>query len=134
MKCLIIDDEAFNREVAVTLLSDLAECEEADCGTEAIAKFTAALESNAPYDLLLLDIMMPGMNGHETARAIRTIEKERATDISKRVKLVMLTALNSPQDAMDSFCSAQSSAYIIKPVSKEKILNVISTLGLLKKK
>ena len=134
MKCLIIDDEVFSREVVVSLLKDVAECDEAADGSEAIAKFRSAMVTDTPYDLIILDIMMPEMSGHETAKAIRALEKEHRLEIGKRVKIVMLTALNSPQDAMDSFCSAQSAAYIVKPVSRENLFNIISKLGLMKKK
>ena len=134
MRCLIVDDEGFSREFVATLLKDIAECEEAATGNEAVAKFTAAQEGGAPFDLILLDIMMPEMNGHDTAKAIRSIEKERGLDLNNRVKIVMLTALNSTQDAMESFCSAQSAAYIVKPVSRENLLGVISKLGLSRKK
>lgn len=133
MKCLIVDDEGFSRELVATLLNDVAECEQAASGSEAVAKFTAALD-DVPFDLVLMDIVMPEMNGHEASKAIRTIEKEHGLDMGKRAKIVMLTALNSTQDAMESFCSAQSAAYIVKPVSKENLYNVISKLGLLKKK
>jgi two-component system chemotaxis response regulator CheY len=133
MKCLIIDDEEFNRDFAATLLEGLAECDGASDGNEAVAKFSQALEGGTPYDLILMDIIMPDMNGHETAKAIRAIEMERGFDVGKRVKIVMLTSLNSPQDAMEAFCSAQSAAYIVKPISKEKLLGIISKLGLLKK-
>jgi two-component system, chemotaxis family, chemotaxis protein CheY len=133
MKCLIIDDEEFNREFVATLLEGVAECEGAAGGNEAISKFCLALDGEIPYDMILLDIIMPDMNGHETAKAIRAIEKERGFDVGKRVKIVIATALNSPQDAMESFCSAQSAAYLVKPISKEKLLGIISKLGLLKK-
>ena len=134
MKCLIIDDDEFNRDYVATLLGSEAQCEEACNGKDAVAKFAAALESNAPFDLVLLDIMMPDMNGHEIARAIRAIEKDHRLEAGKRVNIVMLTALNSPQDAMESFCTAQSAAYLVKPVSREKLYGVISKLGLNRKR
>jgi two-component system chemotaxis response regulator CheY len=133
VKCLLIDDEEFNRDFVATLLEGVAECDGAAGGSEAVAKFCLALDGEAPYDLILMDIIMPDMNGHETAKAIRTIEKERGFEIGKRVKIVMLTSLNSPQDAMEAFCSAQSAAYIVKPISKEKLIGTIAKLGLLKK-
>ncbi|HKZ17840.1 MAG TPA: response regulator [Geobacteraceae bacterium] len=133
MKCLIIDDDEFNRDFVATLLGDVAECDEAANSEEGVAGFTEALQSDAPYDLIFQDIMMPGINGHETAKTIRSIEKAKGIQAGKGVRIVMLTALNSPQDAMESFCAFQSAAYVVKPVSKEKLLDVISTLGLLKK-
>ena len=134
MKCLIIDDDEFNRDYVAALLGSEAQCEQARNGKEAVEKFVTALESNAPFDLVLLDIMMPDMNGHEIARAIRAIEKDHRLEAGKRVNIVMLTALNSPQDAMESFCTAQSAAYLVKPVSREKLSGVISKLGLNRKR
>lgn len=132
MKCLVVDDEVFTRELVVSMLDGMAECEEAASGGEALTKFSAALESDTPFDLVLMDIMMPGMNGHETAKAIRSAERGRGGG-GQNVKIVMLTALNTVEDAMESFCSAQSAAYIVKPVSREKLHATISKLGLKKK-
>ena len=129
MKCLIVDDEVFCREFVSTLLRSTAECHQASNGTEALEKYNSALASKEPYDLIILDIMMPGMNGHDAAKAIRTIEKTQKTD--KKVSIVMLSALNSANDAMESFCQAQSAAYLVKPVSKEGLFNVVNKLGLL---
>jgi two-component system, chemotaxis family, chemotaxis protein CheY len=134
MKCLIVDDDEFNRDYVAALLGNETECEYAGNGRDAVERFSGALEGNAPFDLILLDIMMPEMDGHEAARSIRSIEKERGLHGGERVKIVMLTALNSPQDAMESFCTAQSAAYLVKPVSKEKLAGIISKLGLNRKR
>jgi len=131
MKCLIVDDETFCREFVTTLLRATAECHQAKSGTEALVKYNSALASGEPYDLIIMDIMMPGMSGHDAAQAIRSIEKEQKP--AKRVSIVMLTALNSANDAMKSFCQAQSAAYLVKPVSKEGLFNVVSKLGFLKR-
>jgi two-component system, chemotaxis family, chemotaxis protein CheY len=131
IKCLIVDDEVFCREFVATLLRSTAECHQANNGTDALEKYSAALASSEPYDLVILDVMMPGMNGHDAAKAIRSLEK--AQKIDKKVSIVMLTALNSANDAMESFCRAQSAAYLVKPVSKEGLFNVVTKLGLLKR-
>jgi len=131
IKCLIVDDEMFCREFVAALLRSTAECHQASSGTEALEKYSSALASNDPFDLIILDIMMPGMNGHDAAKAIRNLEKEKMPD--KNVSIIMLTALNSANDAMESFCHAQSAAYLVKPVSKEGLFNVVAKLGLLKR-
>lgn len=132
MKCLIVDDEVFCREFVATLLRDVARCDQASEGKAALAKFSQAQQNEEPYDLVILDIMMPGLSGHDTAKAIRSLENEQT--LGKKVNIIMLTALNSANDAMESFCEAQSAAYLVKPVSKDGLFNAISKLGLLKMK
>ncbi|GFO61487.1 two-component system response regulator [Geomonas silvestris] len=127
MKCLIVDDEIFCREFVATLLRSTAECHQAGSGAEALEKFNQALVAKLPFDLVILDIMMPGMNGQEVAKRMREIE---ASQGAKMGHIVMLTALNSANDAMEAFCQAQSAAYLVKPVSKDGLFNMIGKLGL----
>jgi two-component system, chemotaxis family, chemotaxis protein CheY len=131
MKCLIVDDEVFCREFVAALLRSAAECHQASNGKEALEKYHGALAGGEPYDLIILDIMMPGMSGHDAAKAIR--ETETKQGVAKKVSIVMLSALNSANDAMESFCHAQSAAYLVKPVSKEGLFNVIAKLGLMQR-
>jgi len=128
MKCLIVDDEIFCREFVATLLSATADCHQASSGTAALEMHGSAVATGDPYDVIIMDIMMPGMSGHDAAKAIRLMEKEQK--IEKRVNIVMLTALNSANDAMEAFCNAQSAAYLVKPISKDGLFNVLSKLGL----
>jgi two-component system chemotaxis response regulator CheY len=119
--------------MVATMLAGVADCDEVSSGSEALEKFRSAKKAEAPYDLIILDIVMPDMDGHATAMAIRSFEKEHGVPVDKRVKIIMLTALNSPQDAMESLCNAQSAAYIVKPASRENILCTINKLGMRRK-
>ena len=130
MKCLIVDDEVFCREFVATLLRSTADCHHASNGNEALAMYNSALAAEAPFDVIVMDIMMPGMSGHDAALAVRQIEKDR--NLAKAVNIIMLTALNSANDAMESFCNEQSAAYLVKPVSKAALFNVLAKLGLLR--
>ncbi|MEG1067542.1 MAG: LytTR family DNA-binding domain-containing protein [Anaerovoracaceae bacterium] len=69
------------------------------------------------YDLLLLDILMPGFTGIEAAKEIRTSNNE--------VPIVFLTS--SPEFALDSY-SVKARDYIIKPVSKSKLFSVLDSI------
>ena len=129
MKTLIVDDEVFSREFVIALLRSIATCDQAGSAKEAIRKFKAALESDDPYDLIVMDIMMPGLGGHEAVETIRSIEN--AQKPGNPVSIVMLTGLNTAGDAMEAFCSAQSAAYLVKPVSKDDLHTTLSKLGLL---
>lgn len=129
MRCLIVDDLSICRKAVALILKGVAECDDAVDGDEAVAKFRAALQKGEPYDVIFLDILMPGIDGHDTAKAIRAVENELSS--STKVKIIMLTVLNSVNDAMKSFCSAHPVAYIVKPPSKEKFFNTFKELGLI---
>lgn len=69
------------------------------------------------YDMLLLDVLMPGLNGMETAHEIREFDEE--------VKILFLTS--SPEFALESY-SVKATDYILKPVSKARLWHVIDAL------
>jgi two-component system chemotaxis response regulator CheY len=133
MKCLIVDDDKLCREMIAEYLKGRGALDMASNGQEALDKYQAAIESNAPYDLILLDVIMPGMDGHEAAKAIRSSEKERGISPDKGVSIIVLTSLNTPKDAIESYVSAQSSAHLIKPVTRDKLLLTLNKLGLISK-
>lgn len=129
MRCLIVDDETICRKSVALVLKGMAHCDEAANGSEAVIKFSEALKKDEPYDVICLDIIMPGMDGHDTAREIRRIESEMSS--SKKTNIIMLTVLDSVNDAMRSFCYANSTAYMVKPASKDKFIRTFKEVGLL---
>jgi len=128
-RCLIVDDDEVGRCLVAQNLSGV-DCEMAVNGQEAVAKFTAALDGGTPFNLVVLDIMMPEMNGHEAGKALRKAEKERGIPLQEQAKVIMLTARNTPQDVMDAMMSAKSGAYLVKPLDPAKLKESLSKLGL----
>jgi two-component system chemotaxis response regulator CheY len=100
-------------------------------GREAVEAFRLAHTENQPYDLVLMDIMMPEVDGIEALKRIR--EMEAKDGLEPRVKVIMTTALDDPQTVMKSFYDGEASAYIVKPVVKEKLYKELEKLGLLNK-
>jgi two-component system chemotaxis response regulator CheY len=130
IRCLVVDDDELGREMLVTMLEDVAACEIACNGREALEKFMATRDSN-PYDLIFLDIVMPEMDGNEAAREIRRLELERGITPDKGVNIIVLTSLNTADDIIKAYVSAQSAAHLIKPVKPEKLKKTLRTLGLI---
>lgn len=129
MRCLIVDDDVICRKSVALLLKEVAHCDEAADGGEGVEMFEAALRIGEPYDVVFLDIIMPGMDGHEAAMKIRKAEARLVgTEV---VKIIMLTVLNSTNDAMRSFCYAHSAAYLVKPPSEDKFIETFKEVGLL---
>jgi len=133
MKCLIVDDDQLGRELIAEYLNGRGSLDMAANGQEAVEKYRGAIGSGAPYDLILLDIIMPGMDGHEAAKTIRHLEQERGITPDKGVNIIVLTSLSTPKDVIESYVSAQSAAHLVKPVTPEKLLTTLNKLGLISK-
>ena len=71
----------------------------------------------ALYDLICLDIMMPGMNGQEALKLIR--EEESKAKI-KGSKVLMTTALDDSKNVMSAF-KEQCDGYLVKPITTDKL-------------
>ncbi len=111
---MIFDDHAVLREgiryVCLTA-TDLTLVGEAPNGEDALA-----LCNKLQPDVVLMDLMMPGMNGIDTTRAIREQYPE--------VKILVLTSFNS-QDLVRKAIQAGANSYVLKDASTEQIINAI---------
>ena len=113
-RLLVVEDERaiaeglrFNFEAegyAVTVAAD---------GRGALAAFAAAKQADAPFDAIILDLMLPGMSGYEICRAVR------ATDAA--VPVLMLTARTLTEDIVGGF-EAGADQYLTKPFVLPELL------------
>ena len=79
-------------------------------------------------DLILLDILMPGLDGRQVLRYIREYERKKKVAAQDRVKVVMTSAMEFPQGGVKALHS-QCDAYLTKPITKEKLVEVLNNLG-----
>ena len=115
----MVDDHQTNRLVVRAILGDLVHLEEAESGPEAIAAAEAR-----KYDLILMDMQMPGMSGLE---AISTIRQRERADNCPASRIVMLTAHVLPEHEAQAL-AAGADRHIAKPVSAETLLGLIESL------
>lgn len=109
-RILLAEDNPINQEVSLTLLRQVGIVAELACdGAEAVA-----LAQKNHYDLILMDMQMPEMDGLEATRAIRTLTNYAATPI------IALTA-NAFEDDRQACVSAGMNAHISKPVDPQKL-------------
>ena len=109
MHILVVDDIEVNRIILVKILSTLgAECDTASDGQQAMEKFTDAPDR---YDLILMDVQMPVMNGSEATRAIRA----SGHPFAKTIPIIAMTANAFVDDVRDAIDSGMD-AHIAKPV------------------
>jgi len=131
MRALIVEDEFLSRKVLRSFLMTLFEVDIVVNGREAVEAFKLAHEENSPYDLVLMDIMMPEVDGIEALRKIRELEDQ--LHLRPRAKVIMTTALDDPQTVLKSFYDGEASGYIVKPVSRDSLYKELEKLGLLQK-
>lgn len=116
---LVVDDNALNREIACDLLTDIGfVCETAENGSEAVAMYKDSMPGY--YLALLMDILMPGMDGMQAASAIRKLNRTDA----KTVSIIALSANMETVDAERAMASGMN-AFLNKPFQVEEFLRVL---------
>ena len=123
MRFLIVDDEESIRFLLPKYLNGYGESVVAANGFEAISALSDALSKGEHFDAVFMDIMMPGMDGHEAAVKMREMEQEAGVEADKVFKLVMLSAVDDVESMNKAFLDEYASCYILKPLRKTAILD-----------
>ena len=129
MKILIVEDDKAGRLLMERFLADYGECDTVDDGKGAIELFRDAIDRGEPYQAVLLDIMLPSMNGHEVLRAMRESEKQKGVRPADLVKVIMTTALGDPENIVRAFNEGRADSYLVKPVERETLEEELQKLG-----
>ncbi len=121
-RALVVDDNRTNRDVLMAQLAawNMRPIEAAD-GPTAVQILYESLEAKDPFQVVLTDMQMPGMDGEALGRIV--VCEKRFT----RTKLVMMTSLGQRWDA-DQLLSAGFHAYLLKPVRKSDLFECLHTL------
>ena len=124
LRVLVVDDNATNRQILRhQLVAWKMQKGSAASGYEALKLMRAAVAADAPYQLALLDMQMPEMDGLSLARAIK------ADSAISRTRLILLTSLShvlSPEELK----VAGIDAYLVKPVKQSRLFDtVVNVMG-----
>ncbi|WP_316899901.1 response regulator [Pseudodesulfovibrio indicus] len=129
MRYLIVDDDESIHLYLQVILSPYGECVTALSGEEAVDRFAAALAEGAPFDVVFMDILLPGMDGHEAAGAMRRAEASSGDAAS--FKLVMITCLVDDTNVNRAMSDARAELYITKPLDRESVSRQLRERGIL---
>ena len=119
---LLTEDNELNMEIAEFMLqNEGADVEKAWNGQEAVELFKKS--EPGEFDVILMDIMMPVMNGYEAAKMIRSLEREDA----KKVPIIAMTANAFTEDRIRAK-EAEMDEHVAKPVDVKLLIKVIRKL------
>ena len=119
IRVLLVEDNELNVEIAEFMLTENgAKVETVNNGLEAVQHFEAS--EPGTYDVILMDIMMPVMDGLTAARTIRDLERQDA----KTIPIIAMTANAFREDA-ERCMEAGMNAHLAKPLDDEKIKQTI---------
>ncbi len=122
IRVLIVDDNATNRRILSHQLSSWNMLhEEADSGIRGLEMLRAAAANNTPFDLAILDFMMPGMNGFALAAEINS------DPAIARLRLVLLTSGGERGDGIRAR-DAGIAAYLSKPVRQSQLFDCLTSV------
>ena len=113
---LVVDDTPDNLSLLSGVLKDEYKVKVANSGERALQ----ILQAGPLPDVVLLDVMMPGMNGHEVLRRIREDDRMRA------VPVIFVTAMSEAADEERGFAIGAVD-YIVKPISPPTVLARVRT-------
>lgn len=118
-RLLVAEDNELNREIAVYLLQEAgAMVDQAADGKEAVEMFAASAPGT--YDAVLMDVMMPELDGHAAARAIRGMDRPDA-----QLPIIAMTA-NLFDEDVEACLAAGMDAHIPKPLEAGRMIKTIA--------
>jgi DNA-binding response OmpR family regulator len=118
---LIVDDDPTVREVLSEILTSFdCEVDQAENGNQALGKIVLH-HKRQPYDAVFLDLVMPGINGYEVLKRIKT------TEFSKDLPVIMLTAADEGELMIEAYRNG-ADYYIPKPFNANQIIYCLDLL------
>lgn len=126
LSILVAEDNEINALLARALLLKLGHHPTmTTSGASAVDSWLAARAAGTPYDRVLMDLHMPGMDGLEATRRIRTIEAETG---APRTPILALTA-NASVDDHEASLTAGMDGFLVKPFDREGLAAALATAG-----
>lgn len=122
-RILVVDDQDLARKAIASVMEKHGHVDTAVDGHDALKQYVAAVEDGWNYDLVYMDITMPGLlNGYQAVRCIRA--HEETCSITKQVPVVMISS-HSDLPAFAKEMDMAVEDYITKPFSQSRLEEII---------
>ena len=127
MRILIVEDEKHTSLMYQSFLEQKGECDIVEKGQDAINVFNRSIVQNEPYDIILLDINLPDIDGLNVLEIIREKEKRADLKTDKMIPVIMVTGIAN-KDFILRAVKLNCAGYIIKPVDKKILVEKIDSV------
>jgi two-component system sensor histidine kinase/response regulator len=123
MRILAVDDNETNRMILFNQVSSWgAVCDTAESGFQALEMLSRSWDRGEPYEIAILDMMMPGMDGAQLVQAIRK-------DLRGKVLRIVILTSSCEWTGSEDLEALGIGAYLNKPVRQSRLYNVLISLG-----
>ena len=133
MRILVVDDDSPSRRMLEKYLEPWGDVDAVGDAMACIEAFRNAIEGGDPYGIVFLDIVMPGMNGHEALRELRATEEDWKVKAQDETRIIMTSILEDPHTVIKAYNEGGATSYLVKPISRKNIDDELSRLGYLRK-
>lgn len=125
MRCLVIDDEPIARLQLRLLLESRGPVDEAPDAIAGLQRIRDAIADNDPFDLVCIDLSMPGPSGIDAIKMIKDVDQKLRR--GKHTNVVVVTASDDQKD-MRAALHQHVDGYLLKPVTPGQIVETIDPL------
>ena len=129
MKVLVVDDELVSRKKMGKIMTAFGQCVAVENGEDALKEFEEAIGKGDGFDLITLDVSMPGMDGTEVLFEIRMTEQKKNIPKENKVKVIMVTG-QSDKDLVITCMQAGCDGYVVKPFDSAIMAEKIKQIGI----
>ena len=126
MRSLVVEDSPASRALLKRLLSDFGECTGVEDGLTALDNFSQAMAGEQQYDLVCLDLELPGIDGLELLSRIRQAESTQGASPTK----VLIVTGTGDENTVKRVTAMRVDGYLLKPIDSRKLKNLLYEMGL----
>jgi two-component system chemotaxis response regulator CheY len=129
LRFLIVEDDPIYQKMLEAFLESYGISTMVENGENAITFFEAALNEGTPYNMVCLDIKLPGIDGLRVLSKMRVMEA--GAKLPEKTKIMILTASEETAYMMEAF-SNEADAYLKKPIQRGDLIEQLILMGIIK--
>ncbi|MBR1567682.1 MAG: response regulator [Lachnospiraceae bacterium] len=130
MNILVVEDDAVSRKVMTYFVNKYGDCQTAEDGEKAVELYKHAWEQGQPYNLICMDIKLPGMDGYDTIEKIREYETKQNIPEFKKAKVIITSGMDAGENIPKSF-ELGCVAFASKPIEFAQFDSLLRELQLI---